>query len=269
MRIALEVPPLPAAHGRALSLLSDPDFQFEELAMVIESDPALTMSLLRAANSAASAPVARVDTASVAIVRVGTDQTRRLVVGAVASSAFAHLHRAEIDSGEIWQHLIAVAMLAQAVAWLHGTPTGEVGDAFTAGMLHDLGRLSMAAQEPERYATVSRQARDGENVREAERDSFGFEHGEWGMQVAEQWDLSDGIGDAIAHHHDVSRGRFAESVCIAREIAWSMGIGDGLTDGVPPTFPLRPEHETIVSQLGGPEGLIAQIEWYRGAIGGA
>lgn len=268
MRIALEVPPLPMAHGRALSLLSDPDLQFEELAQVIESDPALTMSLLRAANSAASAPVTRVDTASVAIVRVGTDHARRLVVGAVASSAFAHLHRAGIDSEEIWQHLIAVAMLAQAVDWLHGTPTGEVGDAFTAGMLHDLGRLSMAAQEPDRYATVSRRARDGEHVREAEHDSFGFEHSEWGMQVAEQWDLPDDIGGAIAHHHDASGGRLAEAVYMARKIAWSLGIGDGLPGEVAPTFPLRPEHEVIISQLGGLEGLLAQIEWYRGAIGG-
>ena len=269
MRVAvnIELLPLPAAHARALQLLNDPGAEIAALAQVIESDPALTVSMLRAANSALSAPVNRVDTAHLAVIRLGLAETRRLVVGAVASSAFAHLHRAELDVDEVWRHMVATAMLTQAASWRAGVPRGEVSEAFTAGMLHDIGRLSMATQDPARYSLVATLARSGAEVLEAETRVFGFDHCTWGERVAEVWNIPDHVRPAVVHHHGDSEDALAQATTSAREVAWSLGIGDGLLTPEEETFPETTEHSHILSEIGGAAGLFAQIEWYRGALG--
>ena len=263
----IELLPLPAAHARALQLLNDPNSEIAALAQVIESDPALTASLLRAANSALSAPVHRIDTANVAVIRLGLAETRRLTVGAVASSAFAHLHRAELDVDEVWRHMVATAMLTQAASWRDGVPRGAVSEAFTAGMLHDIGRLSMATQDPGRYSLVATMARGGAEVLEVETRVFGFDHCTWGERVAEVWNIPDHVRPAVVHHHGDSDDPLARATKSAREIAWSLGIGDGLLTPEEETFPEQPEHAHILDEIGGADGLFEHIEWYRGALG--
>ena len=265
MDTALELLPLPTTHAHALRLLSDPDFEIGELARVIESDPALTASMLRGANSAASSPIERIDTASTAVVRLGFGHTRRIIIGAVTSSAFGHLHRAEIDADATWRHLVSTALLAQAVMWGRGTPRGAVSEAFTAGMLHDIGRLSMATQDANRYSLVTTLTRSGANVTEAEMRMFGFDHADWGERISEAWNIPDNVRDAILHHHG-GGGELAEAVLLAREISWSLGIGDGVLTPQEETFPKDPLHEAVLGELGGLAGLTEQIEWYRGAL---
>ena len=116
MDVTLELPPLSAAHGRALTLLSDPDAEVGDFTSVVESDPALTAAILRAANSAASAPVDHIEVVDVAVIRMGLSLTRRLIVSAVASNAFGELERAGIDEGETWRHLVATARPGGVVA---------------------------------------------------------------------------------------------------------------------------------------------------------
>lgn len=266
MDTTLELPPLPAAHARALNIMGDSSVEFGAVARVIESDPALTAAILRAANSAYSAPIDRIDTANIAIVRLGLEDTRRMVLGAITSSAFADLHRAEVDADETWRHLVATALLAQAATWHEGNPRDQVSEAFTAGMLHDIGRLSMATQDPVRYSLVVSLAGGGADLMEAEMRMFAYDHASWGAKISEAWKLPDGVSDAIAHHHEDRGGELARAVFAAREIAWSLGIGDGVLAPDDETYPATPEHEAIVGRLGGPDGLFKQMDRYRGAL---
>jgi HD-like signal output (HDOD) protein len=266
MDSTLELPPLPAAHTRAMNLLNDPNINSSALAQVIETDPALTAAILRAANSALSAPVAPIDTANAAVIRIGLGDTRKMIVGAVASNAFQQLSRAEIDPDETWRHLVAVALLTQAAMWRAGTPRGAVSEAFTAGMLHDIGRLSMAAQDPSRYSLVATLARNGADMREAETRVFGFDHADWGGRVCEFWTIPDAVAEAIKLHHGGGSGDLAMALVTARNVARTIGIGDGLLPAEDVTFPEQPEHLYIVEELGGLGGLTEQIEWYRGAL---
>jgi putative nucleotidyltransferase with HDIG domain len=266
MNTSLELPPLPAAHSRALNLLSDADVDASALAQVVQTDPSLTAAILRAANSAFSAPVNPIDTANAAVIRIGLTDTRRVIVGAVASSAFGQIEAAEIDGDETWKHLVAVALLTQAAMWRDGTPRGAVSQAFTAGMLHDIGRLSMAAQDPSHYSIVATLARSGADIREAEMRMFGFDHADWGGQVSEAWNVPDSVVDAIRNHHGADGDELAVAVFAARRITWSLGIGDGVTEAREATFPDEPLHEEIMSELGGIEGFNEQMDWYRGAM---
>ncbi len=258
----IEIPSLPVAQIQAMSLISNVAPSFDELSTVVEADPALTAALLRAANSAASSPGAPVRTSRVAMVRIGVSETRRLVMSIALASSFGAIARAHIDETELWRHLIATGLLADAAAW------GEVrhSEAFTAGLLHDIGRLAMAAQDPERYAKVVDLARRGIPASNAERMIFGMNHAEWGESIGRAWGFPADIVDAIGEHHSGAQRGISWAVTRARELTASLGIGDGLL----PPEPFDPQGEVamlpIIEELGGGEAIIERIEWYSGAF---
>jgi HD-like signal output (HDOD) protein len=262
MSAAIEIPTLPVAQIRAMSLISNPAPSFEELGSVVDADPALTAALLRAANSAISSPVDRVRTARVAMVRIGAAETRRIVMSIALSNSFGSIAESGIDEAEMWRHLIATGVLADATAW------GEVrhSEAFTAGMLHDLGRLAMAAQDPLRYSKVVDMARRGIPATEGERTIFGMNHCQWGQSIGRAWGFPGEIVDAIGEHHTASQHGLSWVVTRARELAASLGIGDGLVPPEPPLPGTEAAMLPVVEELGGEEAVIARVEWYSGAF---
>ena len=262
MATAIRIPPLPVAHMRAMSLVGNPEPSQKDLQQIVDSDPALTAALLRAANSAISAPLDPVRTAHVAIVRVGTIEARRIIMGVALSNSFHDLRRSKMDEHELWRHLIATGILADVIAW------GEVEhtEAFTAGLLHDLGRLAMAVEDPGRYSRVVAMARSGQPAAEAERLVFGLNHMEWGQTIARTWGFPVDVADAIADHHEGTQRGLAWAVTRAREVAASLGIGDGI---LPPDEP-PPDSEAallpIVEELGGKTSVLERVDWYGSAV---
>lgn len=262
MTSTLEIPTLSVARMRAMSLVAEPNPSYDDLARIIDSDPALTIALLRAANSAASAPVDRVRTAHIALVRVGIKEARRIVISVSLSTSFRDLLRSKVNEDEMWRHLIATAVLADATAW------GEVQhtEAFTAGLLHDVGRLAMAAGEPERYARVVDLVQLGIPAKEAERTVMGVDHIECGEALARTWGFPEEIIQAIADHHDGTHRGISWVVTRAREMAAGLGIGDGLMS----PSPLDPGSEAamlpVVADLGGADAVLERVGWYQGAM---
>lgn len=265
MTTSMEIPTLPVARMRAMSLVANPDPAYDELAKMVDTDPALTAALLRAANSAVSAPRDRVRTAHVAMVRVGVKEARRIIMGVALSNSFRGLHRSGVDEAEMWRHLIASAVLADAIAWR------EVrnGEAFTAGLLHDVGRLVLAAGDPARYSQVVNLARQGVPAVEAEVSVFGVDHIEWGYRLAQEWGFPEEIADAIADHHVGSQRGLSWVVSRAREVASGLGIGDGLIGAVPPDPDSEAAMLPVVDDLGGPEAVLQRVTWYHGAMSAA
>ena len=258
----LQLPTLPVAHQRALAMLSNHDASISELAAVMESDPALTAAVLRAANSAALAPLSPISTANDAIVRVGLLATRHIVASAALGKSFKSLGRSGIDTDELWRYVVACALLADATAWTDGPRT----EAFTAGLLHPIGRLAMGAQDPERYLQVMELVSDGVEPTEAERQVFGFDYVGWGIRVATEWDFPPPVIEAIAGQITGEGGPLSWVVCNARRIARRLGIGDGVSPAIESTFADDTDDADIVNSIGGPDGLNSRIEWYRGAI---
>ena len=260
------LPVLPAAHARALAALRDEDVAIAEVAAVVETDPALTAAVLRAANSAASAPINRIATAQQGVARIGLQHTRQLVTGAVMSSSFQGLTRGGLDLDELWRHLIACALLNDRVA----AQGDDRSSAFTAGLMHDLGRMAMANADPERYSWVVKLARQGRPTIEAETELFGHDHQELGLRVAEEWQLPEPIAEAAAGHHDAGDG-VAALTRHSRELARTIGFGDGV---LPATESDSLEHlvasdKMLLSGLGGAEGLRTQVEWFRDSVAAA
>lgn len=265
MRRSLDLAPLPGTQARALALVGQADVSFRELGQVVEADPALTAAVLRAANSAASAPIDRIEVAGQALVRIGLEQTKRIVAGAIVSGNMSNLRHAGLDTTELWRHLIGSALIADTTAW------GEVrrSASFTAGLMHDVGRLAMANAIPEQYAEVARLVRSGVDAVEAEQTVFGTDHLTVGREIAEVWALPPEMAEAIGDHHYGALSALSWVVWNSRRVTWSLGIGDGVEAPPEPTFDPASEDAEIVAVLGGPEALHQQIAWYTGAITGS
>ncbi len=261
------VPPLPGTHARALALLVDADAGLSEVAAIIEADPGLTASMLRAANSAASAantPIVRV---ADALVRIGFRNARSLVVAALLRSQAGSLDGAGIDLGAFWDHLLATGLIAVAAA-----PPGEGrAAAFTAGMLHDIGRLAMAAVAPAEYHRVVALAHQGVPTMEAEREVFGTDHLETGLVAAGSWSLPAELTAAITSHHGPCEEPTVAAVVAGRRIAALLGYGDGVLPARHPglTEEAGPDDTRILATLGGPEALARRVAWFRNALVGA
>jgi len=103
----------------------------------------------------------------------------------------------------MWQHSLMVAALARHIATEEGGDRLTVNTAGVAGLLHDIGQLTLLTNAPELYQSMLRQAGGNENVLlELEREQFGTGHPELGSYVLGLWSLPDAVVEAVARHHD-------------------------------------------------------------------
>jgi putative nucleotidyltransferase with HDIG domain len=193
-----DLPVLPGPRVRAMVVLWNPDAKIEHIVSVVEGDPALTAAMLRAANSALSAPIEPITRAREAVLRMGWATSRQIITAALAGSQFDRLDESGLDVQDLWRHLLATGLLSEALA----TTPEQRSMAFVCGLLHDIGRLSMAAQNPPRYEQVVELVRHGIPVDDAERRRYGLTHNAWGARVCEAWGLPAMLTEAASQHHE-------------------------------------------------------------------
>lgn len=263
LRASHNLPMLPGARARALLLLHNPDATIQDFVQVFSADPALTVSALAAANSAASAPVRPIASVREAVVRIGAGEARHIAVSALMRAQFdVRLDESWIEVGAFWEHCVVSGLLTE---YLVGQRPGP-GVSFTAGFLHDLGRLALVSENPFRYRRVIDLAKAGASVGAAERRIFGVTHPVAGERLARRWVLPDDIATAAAGHHDRDGSPMAVAVYHARRLAWKLGYGDGVLS--PDTVELDDETLEVLRHFGGEEGLHARVRWYALAAGG-
>jgi len=263
------LPVLPPARARALTILSVSLPDPHEVTEIVNSDPALTTAVIRAANSAWSAPRTAVHQVDRAIIRIGPKETLQIVGAAVLNSTFEELESADLDVEQLWQYVVATGLLTERL--LEPDAGRDLrAMAYSAGLLHDIGRLAMAAERPEAYARVVAAHRGGASVFEAERAEFGAFHTVRGVEAAESWGIAKPLHRAILDHHDPLEHLSPLALAVARatQIVWRMGIGDGVRDPELATDHdgLTAEDEWILAQMGGEDALRGRVEWFRGAM---
>ncbi|MGE3960119.1 MAG: HDOD domain-containing protein [Dehalococcoidia bacterium] len=263
----VHIPPLPTAQAQSMALVMSKDASIAELAAVIETDPAMTLGILRLANAAAAQPVARVAKVSQAMIRIGLEDTRRVVLSVALNSGTAANQFAQsgIDGDELWRHVVGVGLLAHGIVSVDPSLQEYRHHAFSAGLLHDIGRLAMAATAPDRYRRVVDSIICGADPLEAERREFADDHAVVGGVVGRSWQLPTAIVDAI-EGHPAGDAPLAVAVRRASVLAGRLGIGDGIRAAEPASLQSTDDDALAVMHLGGPERLLNRIEWFRGAL---
>jgi putative nucleotidyltransferase with HDIG domain len=192
------LPPFPAVAVRLLAILDKEDASHRDVAALLRTDPAFGSEVLRMANSAAFIGHGGVSGLSEAVLRLGTRTLSAvaMTVGLRAytrNSAKAPAHRAA------WQHSLATAFVGEALARAAQLPAERV---YTAGLLHDVGRLALLAAYPREYSRLLTGARDPQDsLVEVERAMFDLDHTEAGAHVARAAGFPDPLPETIAGHH--------------------------------------------------------------------
>lgn len=231
---AAKLPSPPGLVADLIASLDEEDAHLDDLAARIGRDQAIAAKVLRLANSAFFGLAGKVASLTQASVVLGQRNLRSLAIGAGVIGPFAGLKAQSYDLSQFWRHSVAVAAAAKALA----ARTGEDADfAFTAGLLHDIGRLVLVAGFPEAYAEVLRErAATDSYLIDAEREHLGLDHALVGQALAERWKFPEPIRAAVAQHHDLPENAPALSglVQLADVLAIALDFGNAPEALVPP-----------------------------------
>jgi putative nucleotidyltransferase with HDIG domain len=201
-----KVPSPPTIYFQIVKELQSAAASMENIGAIISQDMAVTAKLLQMVNSAAFGLHRPVSSPAEAVMYLGIETTKSLVLLAHTYSHFDRIPPSIFSVDGLWRHSLSTGRLSRAIA--RGERVGEdVADqSFTAGLLHDMGKLVLAANQPDRYALVAAQVnKSGEPSWRAESDVFGATHAEVGAWLAAIWSLPLKIIEALALHHHPSK----------------------------------------------------------------
>lgn len=215
--LADALPPLPKVALRVIQVAQDPRSSAVDLAMAVSSDPALAARVLRVANSPLYRAQREITSVQEALVRLGFVQARNIAVSSAITAAYApDTRNALFRIEEFWRHSLAVAFRASELAGVR--PGLDVPTAFTAGLLHDIGRLALYYADPAGVdQAVARALAEEVPLDAIEREEFGVSHDEVGGRLAERWGLPPATVAAIANHHRPSSEGLARIVAESDE----------------------------------------------------
>jgi putative nucleotidyltransferase with HDIG domain len=230
-----DLPSPPAVVMELLSCIEQSDTDVALLAKKVATDQALTAKTLRLANSSLYSPSVKVATIQQAITFLGFQATRNLITAAALTGCFPSGQCAGFDDKAFWRHAIATATCARVLA-RHLRINQDI--AFTAGLLHDIGRLVLVTLDPQRYAGVIawRKAHDVPLLT-AEREVLGVDHVMAGSALARQWGFSETMRQAISFHHapdTPGAGFLATIVHAADAVAHGLDLAGDEEEMVPP-----------------------------------
>jgi putative nucleotidyltransferase with HDIG domain len=200
----LILPAMPAVPQRCLEILRDPDFNVRKLVKELESEPVLSLLVIRAANTAAQARTGATQALDQAVVRIGARQLKMLITEYAVNEIFESSNRQIKDANrKVYEHSLVVALLSRDLAALVGNP--EPDTCYLAGLLHDIGKPVLSAMMLEVDRKLGRQTPGWIDV-PAFTQIIESSHRKVGVAVASEWKLPESITAAIRDCSDYDSG---------------------------------------------------------------
>lgn len=230
LRRVQSLPHLRTSAVRLSQLLGDYTATPADFEAVLVTDPALTANLLRIANSAAYGARREIGTVAHALFYLGTLRVTELAASvSLARVVPDTLPGYGLSAEAVWVHCSTVGALTEGLARVAGKRHGL---AFTAGLLHDIGKLAVGASLAERQDDMLQGlAAEDRSLVELESELLGVHHGEVGAMVAERWDLPEALAAVCRWHHepeacpDPEHQHLVDLVHVANVLAHSLGFG--------------------------------------------
>lgn len=199
-----ELPVLPTVMGQLMTLDRDAEDYFDRLLEVIESDPTFAARILAGANAATSSPTDPIASVRAALTRLGSAGAASMILALAVSKVFVPRDPWEKS---LWRHALQVAAASRLVATHAATDVDLSSDeAYTAGLLHDIGRMVMFLEAPDVLRRVDEGTWNTPNeLIDVEMTICGLAHTEIGSMACEQWGLPESLRLAILGHHEPHR----------------------------------------------------------------
>jgi HD-like signal output (HDOD) protein len=199
------LPSLPTLYREVMQELQSPDASIEKIGQIISKDLGMLTKMLQVVNSPFYGLPRRISSATQAVALLGLETIKSLVLSMKVFSQFESSAQTFFSLDILWNHGMITGRYARMIAKGQGTETRDMEDAFTAGLLHDVGLLVLATNVPDQYTETLALMNQGIAESEAERQVLGATHAEVGGYLLGTWGLSDPIVEAVAFHHDPGR----------------------------------------------------------------
>jgi putative nucleotidyltransferase with HDIG domain len=193
-------PTLPAIVGKVMAVTANPESSAGDLMQVVLPDQSMCATILKVANSAFFGMPREVSTIERAVVVLGFQEIKNIVIGKAIFAAFPKMTReTRHNVGLFWEHTFTCGLAAKIIAEQLRLSASEL---FIAGLIHDIGKLAMFLTFPDNYpllktATgISLQDMLGEEHRQ-----FTISHDQVGLILAKKWLLPEQLAMAIGYHH--------------------------------------------------------------------
>lgn len=260
------VPALSVSASHLLDVVGTGCYEVSDIVKVIETDPALTANVLKVVNSAALGLRREITSVHQAVAFLGDTK----IIGIALTSSGGETFNAELrgyagSRGDLGRHCLWVAIAARELA-RHTSGKVDKGVAFTAGLLHDIGKAVISDFMVEVAPRIAARATDdafGDHL-EAEHQVMGTDHCEVGCGLARHWKMPASLTSGIEFHHRPDRApeefrAMAYVIHMADMLAMIQGIGTGLDDL---QYDLDPGYADYVSlDAGGLEGLALDTQF--------
>lgn len=198
------LPSLPSLYLQLMDELRSEEPAIDRIGEIVSHDVAMSAKLLQVVNSAYIGLGARVTSPADAVIYLGIEAVKGLLL---SLQIFSHFDKVHFDSTEfsqdaLWRHCWTTGVRCRLIARTETGDPGFVDNSFVGGLLHDVGKLVLASELPEAYQKVLFRARQKQiHVAQAEQEILGCTHAEIGAFLLNRWNLPDEVVEAVALHH--------------------------------------------------------------------
>jgi len=237
-----DIPPFPQVVVKAMEIISNPNYLVNDLLEVIRLDQSITANILKLCNSAYFGLPRKVSSLKEAVVYLGTVQLRQVLLASGVKDVYDRPDKGySYFDGELWQHAIACALMAQ-ILFRHLRLPLEENSIFTAALLHDVGKVVLSTYVSQEFTDIEKLVKEGNQpFHDAERQVLGFDHAEMGGRLAELWEFPEVISVAIRFHHQPEKAPkphrlLSELIALSDSLVLMLGYGTSV-DGLSYTMP--------------------------------
>jgi signal transduction histidine kinase/HD-like signal output (HDOD) protein len=198
-----KLPSLPHVLLQLLEICNDESLSLDRLATIIKQDPGLYAQFYSAHNrnittSAQPSPEQPIEHT---LKQLGTNTIKSIVVTATVHQFFSRTsHERTEFLKQHWHHAVYCAIIAESLARLSYYHNPD--EAYSTGLLHDIGQLVLEAAHPKKYTSTFAQLSEDDNFHNLEHDEFGTTHQQVGAQLLSQHGANSFICDAVLYHHE-------------------------------------------------------------------
>ncbi|RJG49434.1 HDOD domain-containing protein [Motilimonas pumila] len=220
-----QLPVIPTLLAELMESFGDEDARIDVLAKKIAMDQSLSAKVIKMANSAAYRRGKEVSSIEQAVIRLGFNTMRSIVIASGIGSAFPNTPG--FDKNQFWADTFKVATISKALA-KHTKIEPET--AFTCAMMHNIGEVLLQSSLPEEMALVAMAMENGSSRVEAQRETLGFDYSQVGVELARRWNFSETFINAIEQQldplsfEDVSGAAILIRLSVFVNFAWNAGV---------------------------------------------
>ncbi len=258
----LSLPVLPTVTAKILELVDHPNTSAGLLSNIVSKDQVLTAKVLKIANSSFYGFSREIHTIKHAVVVLGNNALKEISLSMSVFNLFKGEQKNKyFEVVDFWKHCIAVGLCSRSIALKLGLP--NYSEAFTAGLLHDLGKVVLNQYLPFEFMKVQELVHD-KNVplEDAEEEVFGTHHGQVGYWLASRWKLPVQLAETMKNHHHPLESEEESTMCLIVYLADRITFQANIGGSGRKNLPEMPEDvkDVIEARLGFSEGDFLSLE---------